>query len=124
MEVAVAKALKPSLRREFIYQQGLREEFLSLNANNVVVGGGDDFSVDDLFDFSNGEFQHASLHYEQQQQYSEEEKDSLSFSSQSQDDSSNSISAGVSIFSGELAVPVSLSPFLVYFAHDEASSIC
>ncbi|KAL9312439.1 hypothetical protein ACSQ67_017891 [Phaseolus vulgaris] len=59
MEVAVAKALKPSLMGEFIVQQTNCEDFFCLNANTVV--GGDDFFVDDLFDFSDG-----SLHYEQQ----------------------------------------------------------
>ncbi|KAK7351888.1 hypothetical protein VNO77_11641 [Canavalia gladiata] len=101
MEV-MAKALKPSLRREFMFQQTLCEEIFGLNTNTVV--GGEDFSVDDLFDFSNG-----SLHYEQQEY--DEEKESLSVSSQSQDrgeDDTNSNSAGVSydsIFSTELAVP-------------------
>lgn len=116
MEFTVAKALKPSLRSEFIFHQPLCEEILCFNPNTVV--GGEDFSVDDLFDFSNGEFQHGSLHYEQEEEQEEpeeeeeydEEKDNVSISSQSQDDN-NSNSTAVSndsIFSGELAVPVSL----------------
>lgn len=102
----MAKALKPSLRREFIVQQTHCEDFFSLNANTVA--GGDDFFVDDLFDFSDG-----SLHYEPQEYV--EEKKSLSASSQSKDrgeDDSNSNSTGVSydsLFSAELAVPVTLS---------------
>lgn len=100
MEVAVAKALKPSLRREFIVQQTLCEEILCLNANTVVAG--EDFSVDDLLDFSNGE------------EYNEE-KESLSVSSESQDrgeDDSNSNSTGVSsdsFFTTELILPVTLA---------------
>ncbi|MCI55262.1 GATA transcription factor 5-like, partial [Trifolium medium] len=53
MEFAVAKALKPSLRSEFVFQQTLGEELFSFNANTVVAG--EDFSVDDLLDFSNGD---------------------------------------------------------------------
>ncbi|XP_061368390.1 GATA transcription factor 7-like isoform X1 [Gastrolobium bilobum] len=111
MEAAMVDALKPSLRREFIFQQALREEILYLNGNTVV--GGEDFSVDDLLDFSNGEFQH---HSEQEQEY-DKEKHSLSVSSLSHDDS-NSYSSGVSydsIFSTELVVPVSLCPFRYRF---------
>lgn len=112
MEVAVAKALKPSLMGEFIVQQTNCEDFFCLNANTVV--GGDDFFVDDLFDFSDG-----SLHYEQQDCV--EEKKSLSASSQSKDqgeDDSNSNSTGASydsLFSAELAVPVTLSLSLCLF---------
>jgi len=107
----VAKALKPSLRREFIVQQTNCEDFFSLNANTVA--GGDDFFVDDLFDFSDG-----SLHYEQQDYV--EEKKGLSFLSKSKDqgeDDSNSNSTGVSydsLFSAELAVPVTLSLSLFF----------
>ena len=55
MEVAAAKALKPSLRTEFIFPQAIYDEILCFNANNVVAD--EDFSMDDLLDFSNGEFQ-------------------------------------------------------------------
>ncbi|TKY75433.1 GATA transcription factor 5 [Spatholobus suberectus] len=109
MEVAVAKALKPSLRGEFIVQQTpLYEEFLCLNAN--TVGGGEDFFVDDLLDFSNGEGY-------------DEEKESVSVSSQSQDrgeDDSNSNSTGVSydsFFSTELAVPAGDLEDLEWVSH-------
>ncbi|XP_014502491.1 GATA transcription factor 7 [Vigna radiata var. radiata] len=114
MEVAVAKALKPSLRREFIVQQTHCEDFFSLNANTVA--GGDDFFVDDLFDFSDG-----SLHYEPQEYV--EEKKSLSASSQSKDrgeDDSNSNSTGVSydsLFSAELAVPAGDLEDLEWVSH-------
>lgn len=106
MEFAVAKALKPSLRREFIFQQALSEELLYLNGNTVV--GGEDFSVDDLLDFSNGE----SLHYEQlqQQEKHDEEKSLSSSNSLSQDSNSNSTDISCdSIFTTELVVPVSLA---------------
>ncbi|KAG5147150.1 hypothetical protein AAZX31_06G008300 [Glycine max] len=115
MEVAVAKALKPSLRSEFIVQKMHCEDIFSLNANTVAVG--EDFSVDDLFDFSNG-----SLHNEHQQEC-DEEKQSLSASSQSQDrgeDDSNSNSTGVSydsLFSTELAVPAGDLEDLEWVSH-------
>lgn len=101
MEFAVAKALKPSLRREFVFQQTLGEELFSFTANTVVAG--EDFSVDDLLDFSNGG---DILHHDGD----EEEKDSsLSLSSQSlsEDNNSNSTDASFdsSIFSTELLVP-------------------
>lgn len=102
MEYAVAKALKPSLRREFVFQQTLGEELFSFNSNTVVAG--EDFSVDDLLDFSNGDEQH--------HEGDEEEKDSLSLSSHSLSEDSNSNSTDASydsIFPTELLVPVSLS---------------
>ncbi|KAL5073602.1 hypothetical protein RYX36_012586 [Vicia faba] len=105
MEFAVAKALKPSLRREFVFQQTLGEELFSFNSSAVVAG--EDFSVDDLLDFSNGDV----IHYEQQHNEDEEdseEKDSLSLSSHwlSEDSNSNSTDASYdSIFSTELLVP-------------------
>jgi hypothetical protein len=106
MEFAVAKALKPSLRREFVFQQTLGEELFSFNANTVVAG--EDFSVDDLLDFSNGDVIHHENNNEE-----EEEKDNSSLSSHSlseDNNSSNSTDASYdSIFSTELLVPVSLS---------------
>lgn len=114
MEGSVAKALKPSLRGELISQQqlALGEEILCFNANNGVVG--EDFSVDDLLDFS--EFQHGSvgkgIDVFEEEEEEDEEKDSTSGSSQDRtEDDSNSNSTGAidsdSIFAGELAVPVS-----------------
>lgn len=108
MEVAVAKALKPSLQTEFVFSQEIRNEILCLNANNVVVG--EDFSVDDLLDFSNGK---EMDDYEEEEEEEEEEKGStVSGGSQDrieEDSNSNSTAAGDSdsIFAGELAVPVS-----------------
>ena len=125
MEVLAARALKPSLRRELAFmksstQQVFCEELLCLNGTNGVSG--DDFSVDDLLDFSNGEFQQNSTAlggdiYEEEY---EEGKDSYSVSSQdrseedSNSNSTTSISGGAdsdSIFASELAVPVSFSSF-------------
>ncbi|TKY67618.1 GATA transcription factor 7 [Spatholobus suberectus] len=114
MEVAAAKALKPSLRTEFVFSQAICDEFLCFNANNIVVG--EDFSVDDLLDFSNGvgkEFD----------DYEDEEKDSTSGSSQSQDrteDDSNSNSTaggGDSVFAGELSVPADDVADLEWVSH-------
>ncbi|XP_054776730.1 GATA transcription factor 5-like [Prosopis cineraria] len=107
MEVVVANALKSSLHRELTClkstQQAFGEEIWCFNSNNGVAG--EDFSVDDLFDFSQNEFQ---PEYEED----DEEKDSLSCSSShdrsEEDTNSNSSSlAGDSdfIFSNELAVP-------------------
>lgn len=121
MEVVVAEALKPSLRTESIFQQTICEEILCLNANNVVVG--EDFSVDDLLDFSNGEFQHGSVGKEvdvcEEEEEEEHEKNSTTSGSEHErtedDDNSNSTTfsgAGDgesnSIFASGLAVPVSL----------------
>ncbi|XP_061340606.1 GATA transcription factor 7-like [Gastrolobium bilobum] len=128
MEVAVAKALKPSLQKDVVLPQANYEEILCVNTNNVVVG--EDFSVDDLLDFSNGEFQHGSVgketdDYEEEE---DEEKDSTSDSSQSQDrieDDSNSNSTGFSgvagdsdsIFAGGLAVPADDVADLEWVSH-------
>lgn len=110
MEFVVATALKPSLRRELVFQQTLGEELFYLNANTVV--GGEDFSVDDLLDLSNGE----SLHHEQQDNGEEKENSSLSSHSLSENSNSNSTDASYdSIFSTELLVPVSLFLFLILF---------
>ncbi|KAI5416965.1 hypothetical protein KIW84_041821 [Lathyrus oleraceus] len=62
-----SKTLKPSLRREFVYQKTLGKELFSFNSNTVVVG--EDFSIDDYLDFSNSG--------EQYHEEDEEEKDSL-----------------------------------------------
>ncbi|KAL2346090.1 hypothetical protein Fmac_000090 [Flemingia macrophylla] len=109
MEVAVAEALKPSLRREFIVPQPLYDDIFCLNAN-AVAAAGEDFSVDDLLDFSNEEDYY-------------EEIESVSVSSQSQDrgeDDINSNSTGVScdsFFSTELAVPASDLEDLEWVSH-------
>lgn len=115
MEVAAAKALKPSLRTEFIFPQAIYDEILCFNANNVVAG--EDFSVDDLLDFSNGEFQ-VGKDFDDYEEDEDEEKGSTSGSLQSQDrteDDSNSNSTagggGDSVFAGELSVPVSFQFF-------------
>lgn len=118
MEVAVAKALKPSLQTEFVFSQEIRNEILCLNANNVVVG--EDFSVDDLLDFSNGK---EMDDYEEEEEEEEEEKGStVSGGSQDrieEDSNSNSTAAGDydSIFAGELAVPADDVAGLEWVSH-------
>ncbi|KAF7841036.1 GATA transcription factor 7-like [Senna tora] len=116
MEVVVAKALKSSLHRELAFlksssPQAFGEEIWCLNSNNGV-GGGEDFSVDDLFDFSQDEFQH-EYGVVQEEEEEDEEKDALSDSSSQdrseEDSNSSNSSSGAAdsdfIFSGELAVP-------------------
>lgn len=109
MEVVVANALKSSLHRELTglksTQQAFSEEIRCFNSNNGVAV--EDFSVDDLFDFSQSEFQPG---YEED----DEEKDSLSGSyshDRSEEDTNSNSSSGLGdsgfIFSNELAVPVS-----------------
>lgn len=116
MEVVVAKAFKSSLHRELAFlkstqQGGYGEEIWCLNSNNGVAG--EDFSVDDLFDFSQGEFQH-EYGVEVVEEEEDEEKDSLSGSSsqdRSEEDTNSNSSSGAGdsefVFTGELAVPVS-----------------
>lgn len=114
MEVAAAKALKPSLRTEFVFSQAICDEILCFNANNIVVG--EDFSVDDLLDFSK-----EIDNYENEE---DEEKDSTSGSSQSQDptedDSNSNSTAGGgddSVFAGELSVPADDVADLEWVSH-------
>ncbi|XP_014492524.1 GATA transcription factor 7 [Vigna radiata var. radiata] len=122
MEVAAAEALKPSLRTEFIFPQAICDEIFCFNANNIVVG--EDFSVDDLLDFSNGEFQ-LGKDFDVYEEEEDEEKDSTSGSSQerSEDDSnSNSTGAGGvgdsdSVFAGELSVPADDVADLEWVSH-------
>ncbi|KAL2329011.1 hypothetical protein Fmac_022438 [Flemingia macrophylla] len=113
MEVAAAKALKPSLRTEVVFPQAICDEILCFNANNIVVS--EDFSVDDLLDFS-----------KEIDNYEDEEKDSTSASSQSQDpteddSNSNSTAAGGgdsdSVFAGELSVPADDVADLEWVSH-------
>ncbi|CAJ1933622.1 unnamed protein product [Sphenostylis stenocarpa] len=122
MEVAAAKALKPSLRTEFVFPQAICDEILCFNANNIVVA--EDFSVDDLLDFSNGEFQ-LGKEFDVYEEEDDEEKDSTSGSSQdrTEDDSnSNSTAAGGggdsdSVFAGELLVPADDVADLEWVSH-------
>ncbi|CAK8576644.1 unnamed protein product [Lathyrus sativus] len=127
MEIVVAEALKPSLRTESVFSQTINEEILCLNANNVVVG--EDFSVDDLLDFSNSEFQHGSVgkeidNYEEEEE--EHEKNSTTSGSEhdrtEDDGNSNSMTfSGTgesdSIFAGELAVPADDVADLEWVSH-------
>lgn len=122
MEVAVAKALKPSLQTEFIFPQTICNEILCLNANNVVVG--EDFSVDDLLDFSNGEFQFGK-EIDNYKEEDEENDSTTSGSSQDRiEDDNNSNSTDFSgagdsdsIFAGELAVPADDVAELEWVSH-------
>ncbi|RDX60716.1 GATA transcription factor 7, partial [Mucuna pruriens] len=118
MEVVAAKALKTSLRKEYTIPQAICDEILCFNANNIVVG--EDFSVDDLLDFSNGE---EIDDYEEEE---DEEKDSTSGSSNSQDrtedDSNSNSTAGGSgdsdsVFAGELSVPADDVADLEWVSH-------
>ncbi|KAJ7978522.1 GATA transcription factor [Quillaja saponaria] len=128
MEAVEARALKSSFHGELTFmktttQQTMYEDCLSLNANNGVSG--EDFSVDDLLDFSNGEFQHGSVGVKDEFEEEEEEKDSLSLSSPDHvenDSNSNSISFSGSgdadsIFVSELAVPADDLADLEWVSH-------
>lgn len=106
-------ALKPSLRPEMAawdQQVAGDDETLQGLGGGVTAVAGEDFSVDDLLDFSNGEL-------DKGEEEEEEEKDSLSASStDGVDDDSNSNSGSFScsgssddtdsILAGGLAVPV------------------
>ncbi|OIV99515.1 hypothetical protein TanjilG_17325 [Lupinus angustifolius] len=98
----IAKALKPtSLQREFIFQQTHCKDILCFNvANNVVAP--EDFSIDDLLDFSNVKEVHGN--YEEN-----EEKDSALESQNYREDDRNSNSTVTggshSIFAIEFPVP-------------------
>lgn len=115
MEVAAANALKPSLRTEFVFSQVICDEILCFNANNIVVG--EDFSVDDLLDFSNGE------EIDEYEDEEDEEKNSTSGSSQLQDrtedDNNSNSTAGDSdsVFAGELSVPADDVADLEWVSH-------
>ncbi|MED6131539.1 hypothetical protein PIB30_010585 [Stylosanthes scabra] len=97
MEVVVAKAFKPSLRTDLIFHPPLplaADKFLCFNNAAALA---DDFSVDDLLDFSEQEHQ---------------EKDNISATSSQDptenDTNSNSSTAALhshSIFAAEFSVP-------------------
>ncbi|XP_021806336.1 GATA transcription factor 5-like [Prunus avium] len=95
-----AKALKSSLRRELALkstQQAFIDEFWCATGISGVPS--EDFSVDDLLDLSNGEFEDGSVEEE------EEEKDSVSVDDESSN-SSNFVSAdSESALASQLLVP-------------------
>lgn len=99
-----ARAFKSSLRRELAMksttQQVLIEELWCATGISGVPS--EDFSVDDLLDLSNGEFEDESVEEEEEQE-EEEEKDSVSV-----DSVENSISSNFteSTLASQLAVPV------------------
>lgn len=99
-----ARAFKSSLRRELAMkstQQVLIEELWCATGISGVPS--EDFSVDDLLDLSNGEFEDESVEEEEEEQEEEEEKDSVSV-----DSVENSISSNFteSTLASQLAVPV------------------
>lgn len=109
-----SRALKESLRREAAMKttpQVLNDDvFCGAGVNGV---SGEDFSVDDLFDFSNGGL---GVGFEgEEEEEEEEEKDSFSWSSLERVDDDNSNSSSFSgtgdfesLSAGGLAVPVSI----------------
>lgn len=106
----VARALKPSLRRELASkstQQAFLEDIWCSNSNNGVVSS-EDFSVDCFLDFSSGEFKEnynfQELQVEEEEEEEEEEKDSVSVSSQ--DNNSNFSNFSDSFLTNQLPVPV------------------
>ncbi|PRQ23989.1 putative transcription factor C2C2-GATA family [Rosa chinensis] len=101
-----ARALKSSLLTELALkstQHALMEEFWGATAISGVPS--EDFSVDDLLDFSNGEFEDGSVEEEQEleeQEEEEEDKDSVSMDSV---ENSNSSNFTESTLASHLAVP-------------------
>lgn len=108
------RALKASLRREVAMKNTQQVLFDDVLCGAGINGAsGEDFSVDDLFDFSNEGFGLGSEGLEEEEE--EEEKDSVSWSSQERVDDDNSNSSSFSgagdfdsLSAGELAVPVSI----------------
>lgn len=117
-----ARAFKSSLRRELAMkstQQVLIEERWCATGISGVPS--EDFSVDDLLDFSNGEFEDESVEEEEEQE--EEEKDSVSV-----DSVENSISSNFteSSLASELAVPdddIAELEWVSHFVDDSVSEL-
>ncbi|KAF4369602.1 hypothetical protein G4B88_021407 [Cannabis sativa] len=105
MEGMEAKALRPSLRGELTQLEDFEEVY---NNNNNTNNNGtgiscDDFSIDELLNLQNGEFEEGSVEEEEE----EEEKDSLCVDEESLTLSGGSSGAGdsESALTSELAVP-------------------
>ncbi|XP_050364512.1 GATA transcription factor 5-like [Argentina anserina] len=103
-----ARALKSSLRRELAVkstQHALMEEVWCDTAISGVPS--DEFSVDDLLDFSNGEFEDGSVEEEQELEEHEEdvEEDKDSVSVDSVENSNSSYVTTESTLAGQLVVP-------------------
>ena len=110
-----ARALKSSLRRELAVkstQHALMEELWCATAISGLPS--DDFSVDDLLDFSNGEFEEGSVEEEQEleEHDEEEEEDKDSVSVDSVENSTSSYFTTESTLAGQLAVPVTTFPYI------------
>lgn len=125
MECLEAKALKSSflceLAMKSAQQDALVEEIWGLNGANLVAG--EDFEVDDFFNFSNGDSEHGSaLRVQEHDDYEEDsEKDRLSVSSEDDGGSNLNQSGGFpaveeddskSLLAVDLAIPVT---FWVFF---------
>ena len=98
-----AKALRPSLRNE-LTQQEIFEEFYNncSTTTTCVTTAGEDFSIDELLNLQNGEFEDGCVE--------EEEKDSLFVDDENFNFSGNFSGAGEdseSLLTSELVVPVS-----------------
>ncbi|RVW93285.1 GATA transcription factor 5 [Vitis vinifera] len=124
-----SRALKESLRREAAMKttpQVLNDDvFCGAGVNGV---SGEDFSVDDLFDFSNGGL---GVGFEGEEEEEEEEKDSFSWSSLERVDDDNSNSSSFSgtgdfesLSAGGLAVPADDLEHLEWLSHfvDDSSA--
>ncbi|PON47982.1 GATA transcription factor [Parasponia andersonii] len=119
MECMEAKALRPSLRTELTQQEFL-EEFYTAGAGVSCVPG-DDFSVDELLNLQNGEFEDGSL-------LEEGEKDSLFVEDESFNVSGGYFGAGdsESVLTSELAVPdddLAELEWVSHFVDDSLSEI-
>ncbi|KAK2665431.1 hypothetical protein Ddye_004005 [Dipteronia dyeriana] len=123
-----ARALKSSLRRELATQQVFLDDVLFC-ATGISGGPGEEyFSVDDLLDFSNGDFEEEEEEEEEEgsvEEEEEDEKDSLSGSS-SQDrtididdnnSNSSSLCASQPFLTHELVEPVDDFAELEWVSH-------
>lgn len=106
------RALKSSLRRELAMkstQHALMEELWCATAISGVPS--EDFSVDDLLDFSNGQFEDGFVEEEQElEEHEEEDKDSVSVDSV--ENSNSSYFTTESTLASQLAVPVKTFPYI------------
>lgn len=79
MKCMEAKALKPSLLGELTQQEFIEEFcYASTNTTGVSCVPGEDFSVDELLNLQNVEFEEGFVEEEEDDEEEEEEKDSLS----------------------------------------------
>ncbi|KAK6916627.1 Zinc finger, GATA-type [Dillenia turbinata] len=110
MECIEAKALKPSFRPENVSksmtQQAFFDDLWCVNGINGV--GGEDFSIDDLLDFSNGDFEDGSLEVDEEEPEQDENSNSTSFSGE--------IVSG-SLPGDEIPVPVDDMASLEWLSH-------